>query len=485
MSETHPPSRDAVERIQTAVKGLKRDIKLEDATGKSLPALTVFQHGIKYLMDDVIEECKNKILGFKKEDIHWVLTTPAIWSDAAKQFMREAAVKAGIDGKTLDIALEPEAASIYCKHVKLERGKDNDGVEVIESFQPGAKYFVLDAGGGTVDITVHEIRADRSVKEIHHANGGPWGGTMVDEEFRMLLTKIVGAEVMTIFQKEYMEDYLELTREFEFKKRQTTPESDDKVTFRFPSALRELFEKKTGEKINEAIAHMDIKDHVRWRQDKIQMKASMMRKLFEIPVSKIIKHLSDLTKEPGMADIRHMLMVGGFSESPVLQHAVKGAFRRMKVLIPQDAGAAVLRGAVIFGHKPTSIVERKSKYTYGIQTHCKFNSDEHDAKFLIIVNGEERCNNIFAKHVKIGESLYVGKWQAEQKYSQSDKRGKTDIVIYATTEKTPKYTTDPSCVYLGKLVLSTPIPEGKRRGLVDCQDVLQWNRAEGRSQEYR
>ncbi|KAL5011449.1 hypothetical protein ScPMuIL_010000 [Solemya velum] len=451
--------------------GLKRDIKLEDATGKSLPALTVFQHGIKFLRDDVIKECKSKLSGFKEEEIHWVLTTPAIWSEAANQFMREAAVKAGIGGKSLDIALEPEAASVYCKYVyvKQERAKDKDGLEVIESFKPGTKYFVLDAGGGTVDITVHEIRADRSVKEIHHANGGPWGSTMVDEEFRMLLTKITGAEVLTTFQKDYMEDYLELTREFERKKRQITMESDDKVTFRFPSALRELFETKTDEKIAEAITQMPIKDSVRYRQDKIQLSASMMRKFFENPVSKIIKHLSNLTKEPGMADIRHMLMVGGFSESKVLQHAVQGAFREMKVLIPQDADAAVLRGAVIFGHKPTSIVERKSKYTYGIAINKKFKSDQHDAKFLIIINGEEYCKNNFEKHVVIGESLYVGEWQAEQNYSQSDGYGKTTIPIYATTEKTPKYTTDPSCVYLGELTLPTPTPKGKEMARVSVK----------------
>jgi molecular chaperone DnaK (HSP70) len=28
-----------------------------------------------------------------EDDISWVLTVPAIWSDAAKQFMKEAAVK--------------------------------------------------------------------------------------------------------------------------------------------------------------------------------------------------------------------------------------------------------------------------------------------------------------------------------------------------------------------------------------------------------
>jgi hypothetical protein len=29
--------------------------------------------------------------GIRNSDIHWVLTVPAIWNDAAKQFMREAA----------------------------------------------------------------------------------------------------------------------------------------------------------------------------------------------------------------------------------------------------------------------------------------------------------------------------------------------------------------------------------------------------------
>jgi len=32
---------------------------------------------------------------FSDSDYHWVLTVPAIWEDAAKQFMREAAEKVG------------------------------------------------------------------------------------------------------------------------------------------------------------------------------------------------------------------------------------------------------------------------------------------------------------------------------------------------------------------------------------------------------
>ena len=42
------------------------------------------------------------------------------------------------------IALEPEAASIYCKHLPVEKLK---GSNSISAFQPGSKYLVLDAGG--------------------------------------------------------------------------------------------------------------------------------------------------------------------------------------------------------------------------------------------------------------------------------------------------------------------------------------------------
>jgi len=38
--------------------------------------------------------------------------------------------------------------------------------------------MVVDCGGGTVDITVHELETDRgSLKELYKATGGPFGST--------------------------------------------------------------------------------------------------------------------------------------------------------------------------------------------------------------------------------------------------------------------------------------------------------------------
>ena len=64
---------------------------LEDSFGKKLSAKTVFGLSIRYLKDDLLTKLKSRPTGNVDYDIRWVLTVPAIWSDAAKQFMREAA----------------------------------------------------------------------------------------------------------------------------------------------------------------------------------------------------------------------------------------------------------------------------------------------------------------------------------------------------------------------------------------------------------
>jgi len=38
--------------------------------------------------------------------------------------------------------------------------------------------------GGTVDITVHEVKVCGGLRELYKANGGNWGGTYVDKAFR-------------------------------------------------------------------------------------------------------------------------------------------------------------------------------------------------------------------------------------------------------------------------------------------------------------
>ena len=73
---------------------ISRDLMIEDEMGKRLKAIDVFSMSIAFLTKDMIEAGSKTLADrLRKDDVHWVLTVPAIWSDAAKQFMREASTR--------------------------------------------------------------------------------------------------------------------------------------------------------------------------------------------------------------------------------------------------------------------------------------------------------------------------------------------------------------------------------------------------------
>ncbi|KAL3879601.1 hypothetical protein ACJMK2_031889 [Sinanodonta woodiana] len=290
-----------------------------------------------------------------EDEITWVLTVPTIWTDAAKQFMREAAVEAGIKNENLMITLEPETASIFCRLLPVEKMVEGGG---IASFTQGSVYMVLDAGGGTIDITVHEVLSDGTLKELHKASGGAWGGTQVDEAYRQVLISLVGNPVFHRFQVENKEDYLDIFREFEIRKRDIAPDNDNKVTIRLPSSLTEIFEETSGADLRKAIMQTKYANEVSFTRDKLRISASVMKYLFFNATQSTVSHVKELMKEKIVQCVSSILVVGGFSESKMLQHAIRSSFPNVKVIIPEEAGLVVLKGAVVFGHSQSSISHR-------------------------------------------------------------------------------------------------------------------------------
>lgn len=69
---------------------------LEDITGKPVPAIDVFALSIKALVQHLMDALETRGTGVKPNDIQWVLTVPAIWTDNSKQFMRKSAEKVSI-----------------------------------------------------------------------------------------------------------------------------------------------------------------------------------------------------------------------------------------------------------------------------------------------------------------------------------------------------------------------------------------------------
>ena len=73
-------------------------MELEAANGQRVLASLVFAHALRYFEDCCLKELNEQLTilaTLAPEDIHWVITVPAIWRQSAKQFMRHAATQVG------------------------------------------------------------------------------------------------------------------------------------------------------------------------------------------------------------------------------------------------------------------------------------------------------------------------------------------------------------------------------------------------------
>ena len=306
--------------------------------------------------------------------------------------------------------------------------------------------------GGTIDITVHEVTSSGGLKEVHAASGGGWGGILVDEAFRMLLIDIVGKEVYPKFMKQETEDWIDLWRMFEFKKKTVDPASKDRINMKLPPTLMELYKEERKQDIRDRIAESKYSDKIHFAGgDKVRYDATLIQSLFKDSIDKTVAHVNSLLRDQNARDIKAILMVGGFSESPMLQVAIKKAFPRLKIIIPKEASSAILRGAVIFGHNPTSITQRVLKKTYGVKGLDPFDEAVHDERYKEQLDCGVMCTKIFTKHAEKGQSVKVGEALAEQWGSPADHNQEAiDISIYASDLKDPKYT-DRGCQHVGTL----------------------------------
>lgn len=336
---------------------LSKSMLIKDDKGKEAPALDLFAHVIRYLKNHLLSALVAKGITVNNKDIHWVLPVPALWTDSAKQFMREAANKAGILTEQLTLCLEPEAASLYCQRIPSTKLIGSPVTRPFLSFSAGAKFMIINLGGKTVDISICQKQSNGTYKELHRPTRGPWGGTKVDEAFDQLIIKIVGASCFQKFKDDYKVDDLDIYRELETKKRKIKPEPNSRTTIKLPYTLVTTFEEETGENIREVIQQTHYANKMTLLGNKLRMKDDLFKELFREPINMLVEHLQQLMAEDNLSDVSTLLMVGGFSESPIMQDAIMKSFPAKRVIVPVDAGLAVLKGAVLFGHQSNSILK--------------------------------------------------------------------------------------------------------------------------------
>lgn len=297
---------------------------------------------------------------------------------------------------------------------------------------------------------------DGQVRELIKPNGGNWGGTRVDGEYMDFIKCLIGKDATKCINKRAQNIFFETCREFEMAKRTIKPQSDIKFRVRIPFKLGRTYAKVyPGENLRSKETVLTKKGHqftFSFKRDKLEMASKDAEKVFEKCINKINDHLKNLFRLKNGRGISTIILVGGFAESPMLLEGIKSTFPEMRTIVPKDAPWSVLRGGVIFGHDPSLIRQRRSKYTYGICVIEKFDSSIHDEKYKYEKKGELRCANLFRNLLKIDEVVTVGQYQRKQKFYIEKFHKEGDIELYSSTTENPKYIDELGCSYIGCLL---------------------------------
>ncbi|XP_053560302.1 heat shock 70 kDa protein 12B isoform X1 [Bombina bombina] len=477
--------------------------ELEAVNGKKVQALVVFAHALRFFKEHAVQELRDQCPSLnEKEAIRWVITVPAIWKQPAKQFMREAAYLAGLvspeNPEQLLIALEPEAASIYCRKLRLHQlidlsskaffnGYSTDRTidssfrqareqlrrsrhsrtflvetgmgELWSEMQAGDRYIVADCGGGTVDLTVHQIEQPQgTLKELYKASGGPYGAVGVDLAFEKMLCQIFGEDFIQTFKVKRPAAWVDLMIAFEARKRTAAPQRSNHLNISLPFSFIDFFRKHKGQNVETALRKSRYLNYVKWSsQGMLRMSSEAMNDLFQPTICQIVQHIEDLMKKPEVKGIKYLFLVGGFAESPMLQNAVQTAFSEVcRVIIPQDVGLTILKGAVLFGLDPTIVRVRRSPLTYGVGVLNKFVEGKHPKEKLLVKEGKNWCTDIFDKFVSVDQSVALG--DIVQRSYCPARLGQRKIIIniYCSSTDDVVYITDPGVRKCGTINLELP-----------------------------
>lgn len=449
-------------------KNLTLQTPIADETGKKLSAIKVFSKSIECLTKHLKDLLLEKKVVLKDNEALWILTVPAIWDDTAKGFMRKAAKDAGIPLEHLKIALEPEAASLYCQYLPVERLCVGGKLKFSDA-SAGTTYMIVDLGGGTADITVHEKIANGKLKEVKRASGGPWGGTAIDGAFIKLLGDIVGGPIFAAFMKEQSYDYLDFMRDFETVKRNLKLDSKDPVNIKLPVTLHDTCRKLMRKDVKQLVKDAKKDRQITFIGDKMRIDPEVAKGLFRKATDKIVGHMRRILQEDEIGKkISLILMVGGFSESPFVQDVIKKEFQEKmgkKVLIPSEAGISVLNGAVVFGRQPENIASRVLRFTYGASIAPRFEQGRHDTKRKFVVDDEDYCHDVFGDFIKAGTQVDVGHRVEEGYNTLRPYQDVLPLQIYVTEDVYPSYIDDQGCRKLGQLDVAVPHPSEEKHNM--------------------
>ncbi|XP_045204830.1 heat shock 70 kDa protein 12A-like [Mercenaria mercenaria] len=432
-------------------KQFRKDTVILEEGGKSINGISLFTVVLKFLkvhcfssLEDSARYGTSEMLA--KYTLRYVITVPTKWDNASRDCMKSAAKKAGLN--PCFIYTESEATRRYCQLIPLRPNSESP----FYVQKPQSRHMIVNLGGSGIDTAVQDIMEDGTVKEFSKNVGNASGGTRVDADFLKFLSSLFGNEFMDLYSKKHKVDFLELQYEFEVRKRRFSLESDQGTSLELPNSMIKMYTTKYKQSLQYMIDDTDFVGRVLSQDEYLILDKTVMKDIFGPAVKSTVGYLTNLSRDPETKQCDVIILVGGFSESPVVTGATRFYFPNSNMITLDDAALTVLRGGVLLGHNPGSALLHKPSFSYGIGMAVPFRDNQHPNEKLFIAKEKQYCSAVFTPLVKAGKSINIGDFSRSIRLSLNRQFQKTVAVpVYESRVLHAKYATDDGCYLLGKL----------------------------------
>ena len=324
----------------------------------------------------------------------------------------------------LSLALEPEAASFYCRTMKLKDIVEFCNPQLQAGIPIPNKYIVVDIGGGTADFSAHGITKEGNIEVLTSPEGNLSGGNAVNQEFEQFLSQLVDDPKFSTFlssaeNKVHVRNIVH--GEFEVEKKDfgnayiskyvnTSSDNLDPSETVLKINLGEEFYDFYKRKLADGVKRLKDSRVSLGRNRLLCIHYSKMEEFFDGPVSKTLASLQNILKQVE-SDIGTIYLVGGFGGCQYMYYRMQKALNphdsnRFKIVIPKRPHLAVVQGALRYCNNPEIITSRVAEATYGTETTLTFNKGIHDDEYRYSTkNGREICKYLFSPLVIKGERV--------------------------------------------------------------------------------
>ena len=207
----------------------------------------------------------------------------------------------------------------------------------------------------TADITVLQQTYNGKLKELFRTTRDDCGGASVDDRFFKVLEEIVEGNVISAFKEKYTFDWLDLLQGFRIAKKGFMTKYTDAIGFDIPHSLTDICKDLHGKDLQSAIDSSSYVNKITLRGRILRVNADLMINFFTPAIDSIITLMKNTVSNKSTNGVSNILMVGGFSECPMVREAVQKAFPDNQIIIHDCPDLSVLKGAILFGYRPDCI----------------------------------------------------------------------------------------------------------------------------------